>query len=123
MTSERKNLIKAIYLYFFTGVGLIMFLIGSSQLVRHTTKKVLLPKYYLDYGESRCDNINYEPSPEEKGQPLDEKTRMDKERERCMQKLEEERKYQEVLDLSGAVTLLVLGGGTFIFHYRKTRGE
>lgn len=122
MTTEKKNLIKAIYLYFFTGVGLIMFLVGSYQLTRHVTKKVLLPKYYLDYQESRCDYLTYQPAVTENIQ-IEEKKRMDKELERCQQKLEEERAYQEVLDLSAAATLLVLGGGTFIFHYRKTREE
>lgn len=121
MNTEKKNLIKAIYLYFFTGVGLVMFLIGSYQLVQHASKKVLLPKYYLDYQESRCDYLNYAPIEGTKNNQAEDTARIEKERTRCLTNLEEERKYQEVLTLSRSVTLLILGFATFVFHYRKTR--
>ncbi|NTU73530.1 hypothetical protein HGB07_05185 [Candidatus Roizmanbacteria bacterium] len=39
----------------------------------------------------------------------------------CEIQLEDERKRREVMDLSTALALLVIGGATFAFHYRKTR--
>lgn len=125
MNPEKKSLIKSIYVYFFTGVGLIMFLVGSFQLVRHVTKKVLLPKYYLEYQETRCDYLSY-PQPavavdNTKSPTQEDKDRMEKEKQKCEKNLEEERKYQEVLNLSQALSLIILGAGTFVFHYRKTR--
>lgn len=104
-----------IYLYVFTAIGLIMFLVGTFNLVQHFTKKYLLPKYYLDFQETRCDYI---------GQPVPEGKNtgdMEKEKQRCLQRLEEERKYQEVLNLSSSLTLIVLGSIVFVFHYRKTQ--
>ena len=121
MNTEKKNLIKTIYLYFLTGVGLVMFLFGSYQMVQHVTKKVFLPKYYLDYQESRCDYLSYPATPDGKGGSEEEKSRIEKERERCNQKLEEERKYQEVLNLSRSISLIILGAITFLFHYKNTQ--
>ena len=121
MNTEKKNLIKTIYLYFFTGVGLVMFLFGSYQMVQHVTKKVFLPKYYLDYQESRCDYIQPTLVGDSKEGAQDEKERVEKERERCNQKLEEERAYQEVLNLSRSISLIILDAITFLFHYKNTQ--
>ncbi len=113
---EKRSLIKWIYLYLFTAIGLVMFLIGTFNLVQHFTKKYILPKYYLDFQESRCDYVGQQPL-------VEGKTAGDQEveRKKCLDRLEEERKYQEVLNLSSSLTLIVLGSIVFVFHYRKTQ--
>lgn len=119
-TTDWRNALKWIYLYLFTAIGLCMFLIGSFNLVRHLTKRYLLPTYYLDYQESRCDYIPQTTNPDD---PAANVRDPEAERQKCMSRLEQERKYQEVLDLSAALTMMILGSAVFAFHYRKTRTE
>src|SRR5437762_3579335 len=107
MNAEKKDLIRSIYVYFFTAVGLIMFLIGAFQLVQFGVKKLILPKYYLqEYQESRCDQYAY-PQP----MPMDGQTKpavvpdtvsIDEQKNHCKAQLEEQRQIQQVLDLSSA---------------------
>ena len=118
--TEKRNLIRWIYLYLFTAIGLVMFLVGTFNLIQHFTKKYLLPKYYLDYQESRCDYLA-QPQPVGTTNPDVKYPDPEAERQKCLQRLEEERKYQEVLNLSSSLTLIVLGSMVFVFHYKKTQ--
>jgi hypothetical protein len=123
MTTETSTLIKSIYIYLFTAIGLGMFLVGSYNLIQFATKKLALPKYYLDYQESRCDYIA-QPVPvtaDGATKPIDPAAQsMEEQKNQCLQRLEEDRANQQVIQLSSSLTLILLGGATFWFHYRKT---
>ena len=124
MTTERSNLIKSIYIYLFTAIGLGMFLIGSYNLIQFATRKFILPKYYLDYQESRCDYIS-QPAPmaaDGTTKPVDQAAAepMEEQKKQCLKRLEEDRANQQVIQLSSSLTLILLGGATFWFHYKKT---
>lgn len=125
MPNEKKNLIRWIYLYLFTAIGLAMLLIGSYQLIQHVTKKVFLPKYYLEFNEQRCDYLPPVVPPLERAQVGTAAALPDQmaqpSKEECLNKLEEQRKYEEVIRLSGSLTLIILGSATFLFHYKKTQ--
>ncbi len=124
MTTEKSNLIKSIYIYLFTAIGLGMFLVGSYNFLQFATRKVILPKYYLDYQESRCDYIAPQPVTNGDGttKPMDPITTSSAEDQKktCLQRLEEDRANQQVIQLSSSLTLILLGGATFWFHYKKT---
>ncbi len=123
MTTEKSNLIKSIYIYLFTAIGLGMFLVGSYNLIQFATKKLILPKYYLDYQESRCDYIAQPVTVTTDGatKPIDPAAQsIEEQKNQCLQRLEEDRANQQVIQLSSSLTLILLGGATFWFHYKKT---
>lgn len=124
MTIENSNLIKSIYIYLFTAIGLGMFLVGSYNFIQFATRKVLLPKYYVDFQESRCDYLAPQPEMKNDGtsEPVDtnKDETIDEQKKTCLQRLEEDRANQQVIQLSSSLTLILLGGATFWFHYKKT---
>src|SRR3989442_9335845 len=51
------DLIKTIYFYLFSAIGLILIIVGIFQLSEFAVKKFFLPKYHLGYEENQCDYI------------------------------------------------------------------
>ena len=117
MAEQKGNLantIRTIYFYFFSAFGLILLIVGIFQTSQWGAKKSLLPKYDLNYEETRCD---YMPVKIE-GETSTESA--SKEKENCKKNLEELRQTRQVTDLAQALTFIVIGGAVFTFHFRKT---
>lgn len=111
------DLIKSIYLYLFTAIGLILVIIGIFQLSNYVIKIAVFDKYQLEYEETRCDYLPVEtlPGGEKKSS---EAAQMEK--EKCEKGLEELRAYKKVTDGARAITFLVVGGAVFAFHLSRT---
>ncbi len=93
-----------------------MLIIGIFNLSQFVVKKTLLPKYDLGYDETRC--TVYAPQVEgPKTLPSDIK----KQKDECLKQLNEQRSTKQVLDLTSAVTLLLVGGVVFTFHFKRTK--
>jgi len=118
MADQKKTFadtIRVIYFYFFAGLGLILFIIGFFQLSNWGVRSFLLPKYSLDFEDSRCDyTIPVKPD----GTPAN--SLAESERQKCLASLENQRKIKQVTDLAQALTFILVGGVVFIFHFRKT---
>lgn len=117
--SPNKNLIMAIYLYFFMGVGLIMMVIGLYGLGQNYYKSNLFAKYPLGGYEQRCDylaqptSLSKSNSGTEMEESQAEADRMQKQKEECEENLEEDRATRKVTDLFNA--LITFGIGTILF--------
>jgi len=107
------NTIKAIYFYFFAGLGLVLLILGIFQMSNWFVKSYLLPKYDLSYDETRCDYVPLSVKPESEP-PVNET------KKECEERLETQRRTKQVTDAAQAVTFLVVGGLVFAFHIRRT---
>lgn len=121
--SPLNPLIKTIYIYFALTIGLIILVIGTYFFSQYLIKSLAFKKYNLGYDENRCDYITPStinpPSlaPSDK-QMIDEaKKQADKEKKDCLQKLEEQRSFQKILDLYSSLSLLVIGALILGSHY------
>lgn len=113
---KKPGLIRTIYFYFFSGLGLVLLIVGTFNLSQFVVKKTLLPKYDLGYEETRC--TIYAPQVEgQKTAPLEAK----KQKDECLKQLNEQRQAKQVLDLTSATTLIVVGAIVFVFHFRRTK--
>lgn len=112
-----SDLIKSIYLYLFTAVGLVLIIVGVFQLSNYIIKITVFEKYNLGYEETRCDYLPQSVAPgEDKTATGTAKT----EKEKCEKTTEELRKFKKVTDGARAVTFLLVGGAVFAFHLRRT---
>lgn len=129
MDNSNKNrnfstIIKTIYFYIFSAVGLILIIIGLFNSAHYLVKKTLLPKYDLGQEEQRCDFVGRVApvplEPTKTGSATSESylKELEAQKKDCQVSLEEQRKVREVTDLSSALSFLVIGAGIFIFHYR-----
>lgn len=120
---EKRNfteLIKSIYLYLFTSIGLILFIVGVFQASSFTVNKIFFPHYYLGYEENRCDVGQYfAPAKIEGIKPLSPQDQRAQD-EKCLKRLEEFRRYKEVTDVALALTFIAIGSIVFVFHLRRT---
>lgn len=113
--SNLGNLIRSIYFYFFSAVGLILLIVGIFQLSQWGVKSFLLPNYNLNYEETRCDYLPTKPESEPSSISATTQSKQE-----CLTSLEEQRKIRQVTDLAQALTFIVVGGVVFVFHFRKT---
>lgn len=114
------DLIKSIYLYLFTAVGLILIIVGIFQLSNYVINITVFEKYQLGYEENRCDYL-VQPVAVEAGKTAAVDPKLQKEqREKCLTTLEEFRRYKKITDGARAITFLVVGGAVFAFHLSRT---
>lgn len=114
------DLIKSIYLYLFTGIGLILLIVGIFQLSGYAVNKIAFDKYQLGYEENRCD-FGMMPEPvKTEGAREETPGERNERQQKCEQQLEEFRRFREVTDLSRAITFIIVGSAVFAFHLRRT---
>ncbi len=120
MAQEKRpfvELIRSIYLYLFTAVGLILIIVGIFQISNYIIKITAFDKYQLGYEESKCDYITEPVALDQKSVSTEEaKLKNDK----CLQGLEELRRYKKITDGARAITFLLVGGGVFWFHLTRS---
>ena len=121
MAEQKGNLasiVRTIYFYFFAGVGLVLLIVGIFQLSQWGVKSFLLPRYDLNYDETRCDFMAVPVKLE--SEPATDSASAEDQKPKCLATLETQRKTKKVTDLAQAVTFIIVGGIVFIFHFRKT---
>jgi len=116
-----QSLIKVLYYYGFAALGLVLLIIGIFHTSQYIVKKAFLPKYHLGFEENRCDYTRMEPAAVKSDQPEQNIQTKEDEQKRCLVNLEEFRKFKEVTDIAGSLTLIVLGAILFGFHFKKSR--
>lgn len=119
------ELIKTIYFYLFSAIGLILVIVGIFQTSEYVVKKFFLPKYDLGYGES-CDYFGkIIPAPIDGRQvattSAEEQKMLDQQKKDCLTRIEEQRAVRQVTDLARAITFIIVGSVVFIFHFRRTK--
>src|SRR3989344_6238552 len=123
MTQEKRSfaeLIKSIYLYLFTAIGLILIIVGIFQSSNYVINLLAFDKYQLGYEENRCDYTAMKPVIEGDKQSSEEARLEREQKEKCLGTLEEFRRYKKITDGARAITFLVVGGGVFAFHLSRT---
>lgn len=118
--SSFLEVVKYIYVYFFSAVGTIMIIVGVYRFGEYAFKAFVLPEYRLEqYREAECDYIGSTAGPY--GAPIDSQNRIQddssKQKQACKENLEEERVYQEKRDLFDSVMITFLGLIVFGIHF------
>lgn len=124
----RSNLIKTIYLYVFSGLGLGLFLFGVFSGVFFLVNVTQFDKYPLQtYEETQCDYPHY--GPYAKPVPIGEETReatpssqeFEEQERKCEERLELTRQRKKVDDATRTLAFLIIGSLVFIPHWRMAR--
>lgn len=122
MAEQKRSfaeLIKSIYLYLFTAIGLILIIVGIFQLSNYVINIAVFEKYQLGYEENRCDYMT-QPVAVEAGKAAPDPALQQKQKDECIKTLEEFRRYKKITDGARAITFLIVGGGVFAFHLSRT---
>ena len=130
--SNKANLIRTIYLYVFSGVGLSLFLIGTFMAIQYLVNITQFEKYPLQpYEETQCDY--YYPG---KPIPLMERSsiapvepmastpsaqEIKHQEDLCKERTETTRKRKQVDELTRTLAFIIIGLPVFIFHWRMAR--
>lgn len=123
----KPSLIRTIYLYVFSGIGLVLFLAGIFQGVRFLVNVTQFSTYPLaQYEETQCDypfTLYGKPAPLEEANretaPSEEE--IQRQEEKCKERQTELRQRKRVEDLTQALTFLVVGALVFIPHWHLAR--
>lgn len=141
--NSRFPLVGAIYSYIFSGIGVILLLVGFYFLSQASIKQFVLPKYYLEWEETRCDYFDQQFPPIDTSMVIDtapvgqntpvqstevtneaavkENERLKKQKDDCSSKLEEQRTVRRTTDFATAAIFILLGGATLFYHQKKLR--
>ena len=126
------DVVKYIYVYFFSAVGTVMIIIGVNQFGEYIFKSYVASEYRLDfYLEEQCDYVADEPIPygapfpaipvpiHTEPQTLSDDSADEKSDRvaRCRENLARERAYQQKKDLFDATMLVGLGLIVFGVHF------
>jgi len=124
--SVSPSIIKTIYLYVFSGVGLALILFGSYTGIQYGVNVTQFDKYPLqqwEEGQCRYPNIGFsaaKPVTEERSAtPSAEE--IDKQEKQCTENQERQRKIKQTQDLTHAVAMLFLGALVFVPHWTLAR--
>ena len=123
MIQEKRSfaeLIKSIYLYLFTAIGLILIIVGIFQTSNYVINLIAFDNYQLGYEENRCDYVTQPIAVEAGKTPVQDPTLQKEQKDKCLKTLEEFRRYKKITDGARAITFLIVGGGVFAFHLTRT---
>lgn len=114
----KSNLIKTIYLYVVSVIGVVMIATGVIGLVNTTVKLIVFDKYPVPYytdivKESSITGAKDERSSEQKAE--DER--------KAEERRDQARKEQMVNDLTSGIALTVVGSVLYTYHWRLARKE
>lgn len=122
MKTKFKNIIRTVYLYTFSAVGLIIFLVGAIGLVNVGLKTYVFPlEHYEEWYYNNCSELKYRVDLETYVEPTEE------EEEEC----EEERAIADSdsrkRDLAIGVADIIVGTPIWFYHWtviqRRRRKE
>lgn len=122
------NLIKTIYLYVFSGVGLALILFGSYSAIRYFVNVTQFEQYPLaQWEETQCayPAIGYsvaKPVMEDRtnlASPSAEE--IEKQEKLCKENTEKQRKRKQTDDLTHTLATLLIGILVFIPHWKLAR--
>jgi len=123
--SVSPSIIKTIYLYVFSGVGLALILFGSYTGIQYGVNVTQFDKYPLqqwEEGQCRYPNIVSTAKPvmeERSATPSAEE--IEKQEKQCEENQGRQRKTKQTQDLTHAITLLFLGILVFVPHWTLAR--
>lgn len=119
---ERKELIRAIYLYLFSLVGLVLVVIGLVQLVdlglktyifTNADQIITYPPYPVKPVPSSLDEKQVQPTPEE----LADYERKQKETQRAQEASNRAR------TASNALAMIIIGTPLFLYHWKTIQKD
>jgi hypothetical protein len=129
---NKANLIRTIYLYIFSGVGLSLFLIGIFMGIQYLVNITQFEKYPLQaYEETQCDYLypgkpmpimersSIAPSGVDMATPSAEEVK--RQEEQCVERTEIARKKKQVDEVTRTLAFLIIGLPLFIFHWKMAR--
>ncbi len=119
---ERKELIRTIYLYLFSLVGLVLVVIGLVEFVDLGLKTyvftkadevIVYPSYPLKPMPSSIDEKQSQPTPEELAQ-------YEKEQEESQRAQQSSQKAQTA---SSALAMIIIGTPLFLYHWKTIQKD
>lgn len=115
---ERKNLIKLLYLYLFSLVGLVLIVIGSVQIINLglTTWVFTQADEVIMYPSQRPLSPEFES--EREVDPAEEE-KLEKER---VEYMERERTSRRQRTAASALAMIIVGAPLYLYHWRSIRG-
>ena len=122
-----QNLIKTIYLYIFSGVGLALLLFGSYNTIRYAVDVTQFEKYPLQqWEETQCtfSNTSYpqaKPTMVETREATPSAEEIQKQEKLCEENRDKQRKIKQTQDLTHAGAMLLLGALVFIPHWKLAK--
>jgi hypothetical protein len=123
------DVVKYIYVYFFSAVGTIMILVGIYQFAEYIFNSTVAPEYRLEqYREDQCNYIDQSAMtayPVDAQPKVAEKTKEERAEDKkiCLENLEKERAYQQKRDIFDATMLTTLGLLVFGIHFVWMRSK
>ncbi|TSC89484.1 MAG: Uncharacterized protein G01um10145_641 [Microgenomates group bacterium Gr01-1014_5] len=123
--SVSPSIIKTIYLYVFSGVGLALILFGSYTGIQYGVNVTQFDKYPLqqwEEGQCRYPNIVSPAKPVmEEGSATPSAEEIEKQEKQCEENQERQRKIKQTQDLTHAIAMLFLGILVFVPHWTLAR--
>ena len=113
----KSHLIKTIYLYVVSVIGVVMTVVGLIGLINTGVKLVVFDEYPAPYYGDALVREGPAGSAERTAEQKVEDERLAKERK------DQARKEQMVNDLTNAIALTVVGGVLYRYHWRLARQE
>lgn len=122
------EIVKYIYVYFFSAVGTIMILVGIYQFGEYIFNSKIAPEYRLEqYREDQCNYIDQGvmtvPVDAQSKTPVKTKEELAEDKKTCLKSLEKERAYQKKRDVFDASMLTSLGLIVFVIHFVWMRSK
>jgi hypothetical protein len=111
---ERKEIIRSIYLYLFSLIGLILIIIGCIQLTNLALKVLVFPgaDQVIIYPTSRID-------PEVTADPVEEAIREQEQIEYQTQ----ERSASRQRTAANALAMIIIGTPLYLYHWRAIQNK
>lgn len=111
---ERKEIIRSIYLYLFSFIGLILIIIGCTQLTNLALKVLVFPG---------ADQVIIYPmptiNPEEVADPAEEAIRKQEQLEYQAQ----ERSASRQRTAANALAMIIIGTPLYLYHWRAIQNK
>lgn len=123
----KTNLIRTIYLYVFSGVGLALFLIGIFKGIYYSVNITQFDKYPLQqYEEIQCGYpYSYPGKPalvaEEMRAATPSAEQTKEQEQKCNERQEDQRARKRLEDLTQTLAFTIIGIMVFIPHWRMAR--
>ena len=117
---ERKELIRWIYLYLFSAIGLVITVIGAVRIVDLGLKVYLFPKAEKNYYYPEPIR-SVTPDGKELNQPTAEE--LEKQKQEQMKAEKENRESQRQRDAAGSVAMILVGAPLYFFHWKTIQED
>ena len=118
---ERKELIRWIYLYLFSTIGLVIAVIGAVRLVDLGLKVYVFPKAEQNYYYPGPIRPAVAPDGKVENQPTPEE--LERQKQEQIKAENENRASQRQREASGSIAMLLIGAPLYWYHWKTIQED